>query len=64
MSNKHFTYTEQAECVRREIKQRGRVYPRLVENGKMTPQQMQRELACMAAVLLTIEELAKSERLL
>ena len=58
------TYAEQAECVKREIRQRGRVYPRLVESGKMSPQQMQRELALMAAVLQTIQTHEEGERLI
>lgn len=48
------TLKDQVECVQREIKMRERVYPGLVAKGKMTPEEMLRELECVRAVLDTL----------
>ena len=44
----------QIVCVEREIRQRHRVYPRLVERGTMKQQQADAEIAAMNAVLQTL----------
>lgn len=59
-----FTLEEQLKCVRREISQRGYVYPRRVADGKMTKEQANHEIDCMMAVMATLESLAAKERLL
>lgn len=47
---------EQIECVRREVRMREQVYPRLIESGKMTESQASRELDAMRAALLTLRD--------
>ena len=48
----------QIECVKRELRMRRRVYPRLIEKGKMEVVQAEAELKTMEAVLATLEEIA------
>jgi hypothetical protein len=38
------------ECARRELTYRRRVYPRLVDEDKMSPQKMAYELGCMERI--------------
>ena len=45
-----FTAKDKAECAEREVKQRQRVYPRLVESGRMTQQLADRQTALMEAI--------------
>jgi hypothetical protein len=47
----------QIACVERELRLRHRVYPRLVQQGTMTPPQAQHELLTMQAVLRTLRAL-------
>lgn len=49
------TYTDQIACVARELAMRERVYPKFVASGRMTDDKAARELACMRAVLETIQ---------
>jgi hypothetical protein len=58
-----FTASELVECARREVTQRRRVYPRLVENGRMTQEKADRETAMMVAIAELLEQLAGRERL-
>jgi hypothetical protein len=44
------TNKDKLECVERELSFRRRVYARLEENGKMTPQQRAREIELMEAI--------------
>lgn len=46
------SFTKQAKlrAVRREIRQRRRVYPRLIASGKMTQQEADAEIAVMEAI--------------
>lgn len=44
----------QIACVRREIRQRKSVYPRLVQQGRMLEATAAKELAAMLAVLETL----------
>ena len=46
----------QIECVERELKMRRRVYPRWVDDGKMSQAKADQEIARMAAVLLTLKQ--------
>lgn len=48
------TLPEQILSAEREIRFRERVYPRLVEQGKMTQEKADRELACMRAIAQTL----------
>lgn len=50
---------EQIKCVRREIAMRERVYPRWVEQKKMTQQKADAEILVMREVLATLETVAK-----
>lgn len=45
----------QMECVARELTFRRRCYPRWVKEGKMTQAKADTEIACMEAVLRTLE---------
>lgn len=51
------TLPEQLECVRRELKLRRRVYPRLVAAGKMTQEFAHLQIELMQAVEQTLLEL-------
>ena len=44
------TQEAKLRAVRREIRQRRRVYPRLIANGKMTQQEADHEIAVMEAI--------------
>lgn len=56
------TIDEQILCVKREIRQRGHVYPRLVSIGKMKQADADREINTMAAVLATLQRLRDEQR--
>jgi hypothetical protein len=51
-----FTNEELVACVQREIRQRKRVYPRLVERGTMRPEDAEYETEVMQAVLNLLQE--------
>lgn len=55
---------DQIACIEREIGYRLRVYPRRVEDKKMTQQLADRELDRMRAVLATLKLAAASEPIL
>ena len=59
-----FTYEEKLDEVRREIKYRERVYARLVDAGKMSPESKARKIAIMEAIAADLESGAREERLL
>jgi len=52
----------QIACVRREIRQRKSVYPRLVEQGRMLEATADRELAAMQAVKRTLMALLEARQ--
>jgi hypothetical protein len=54
----------QIVAVQREIAMRKRVYPRWILNEKMTEQKAAHEIACMEAVLETLQRVAAGERLI
>ena len=65
MSNpERFTYTQKLEAVEREIKQRKYVYPRRVQDGKMTQRLADYQLAIMEEIAKDYVLLAKGERLI
>lgn len=45
-----YTDLEKAMCAEREVSQRKRVYPRLVENGKMSQQGADRQIDMMREI--------------
>lgn len=54
----------QIACVERELRFREHVYPRRIDQHKMTPQQAREQIALMQAVLATLREVEKSQMLL
>lgn len=56
------TIDEQILCVKREIRQRGHVYPRLVSVGKMKQADAEREIETMGAVLATLQRVRDEQR--
>ncbi len=48
---------EMIACVRREIKKREFVYPRLIEQGKLSPKKADSEIVAMKSVLHILSEL-------
>lgn len=56
------TVDEQILCVKREIRQRRHVYPRLVSAGKMKQADAEREIDTMAAVLATLQRVRDEQR--
>lgn len=54
----------QIACAERELKYRHRVYPRWCDAGKMTTQKAAHELAAMHAIVITLQQLERGERLL
>jgi hypothetical protein len=56
-------YSEQLREIRREIAVRERVFPRWVENGKISQKDADRKLAIMRAVADTLAPLARGEEL-
>jgi len=57
------TNTEKRQCAEREVKQRKYVYPRLVQNERMTQQKANREIEIMEAIAADYRELEDRERL-
>lgn len=49
---------DQLRCAKREVGMRVRVYPRWVEGKRMTQAKADEELACMRAIVETLEKLA------
>lgn len=58
------TINAQIKCVERELRFRAKVYVRLVEQGQLTQQKSDYEMAAMAAVLDTLKRMQKGEMLL
>jgi hypothetical protein len=60
-----YSYGEKRAAAEREVKQRERVYPRLVASRRMTQQQADRETAIMKEIAADYGELEhKNERLI
>jgi len=45
------------KCVRKEVKRRKKFYPYLIENGKLTQEEADLEIATMLEVLETLTQL-------
>jgi hypothetical protein len=58
------TTADKLACAERELKMRQRVYPRWVEQGKLSLGKSEHELACMAAIVADYTKLIEKERLL
>jgi hypothetical protein len=55
------TARDKLKCIERELVFRHRVYDRLVERGKMTKRQAERELELMEAIAADYRALVKAE---
>lgn len=58
------TVTDKLKCAERELGFRQRVYDRLIEKGKMTKRQADREIELMVAIVNDYQAMAEAERLL
>lgn len=56
-----FTARQKMQAAQREVGYRRRVYPRRVDDGKMTQAQADREIAIMDQIALDYGALAKAE---
>jgi hypothetical protein len=59
-----FTAKDKLDAVDREVRYRVRVYARLIEQGKMTKEKADREVAIMRAIADDYHKQALKERLL
>jgi hypothetical protein len=59
-----FTALQKMEAAEREVKQRMRVYPRLISQGKMTREQATYQTDIMRAIARDYFQLSVKERLL
>lgn len=59
-----FTAKQKREAVEREIKYRRRVFPRMVQNEKMTQRLADEQIAVMVAIAADYAALEPAERLL
>lgn len=59
-----FTAKQKRECAEREVKKRLNVYPRLVEQGKMTASFAADQTACMEAIAKHFAEIEQKETLI
>lgn len=57
-----FTPQEKADAARRERDRRYRVYPILVEQGRMTQQVADRQIALMCEIVADYEALTQAEQ--
>ena len=57
------TAKEKLQCVERELSYRRRVYGRLVERGKMSEREAERELELMEAIANDYRDLASDEEI-
>lgn len=64
MSTSLYSLAELAECARREVMIRKRVYPTRVANGRMSQRKAAKEIAMMAAIHAAIKAQLEKERLL
>lgn len=61
MSNK-VTFEQQLVCAKRELGLRHSVYPRLIEQNRMTQGQANDELDAMRGIVETLQELVKQNK--
>jgi hypothetical protein len=64
MADRIITAQEKLDCARRELAMRRRVYPRWVENQRMSQKQSEKEIAIMEAIVADYEAAVRGERLL
>ncbi|MGH1574315.1 hypothetical protein ACRAWG_31295 [Methylobacterium sp. P31] len=61
MADSAFTAADLADCAEREVRQRQRVYPRLVESSRMTQAVADRQTALMQAIARKLRAEADAE---
>ena len=64
MTGEQWSATDKLACIERELGWRHKVYPRRIEQGKMTANQAAREIAIMQAIAADLRSKAQRERLL
>jgi hypothetical protein len=64
MADGLFSHLDKLTAVRREIAQRRAVYPRLVQAGRMSQREADRQIAIMQDIANDYDSLANKERLL
>lgn len=64
MKEDRFSAEDKLAEVRREIRYRERVYPRLIQAERLSPAQADRQLDIMRAIESDLERLAAKERLI
>lgn len=57
------TASDKLDCAARELKMRKRVYPRWVEERRMSKEEAAHQIACMEAIIEDMRILAEKERL-
>jgi hypothetical protein len=63
-AEQQWTAQDKLACIERELRYRLRVYPRRVAEGKMSEQQMRREISIMEAIAADLRGNAERERLI
>lgn len=63
-SNNGITAADKLRCVERELRQRYRVYARMVAEGTMSERMKNREIAIMEEIAADLRATAERERLL
>jgi hypothetical protein len=58
------TESDKYACAKRELAMRQRVYPRWVEQGRMTQTKADAEIACMSAIVEDYRKICEGERLI
>lgn len=58
------TAADKLACAERELKMRQRVYPRWIEDGRMSAGKAAHEIAAMTAIVEDLRAAAEKERLL
>lgn len=60
--NRDFTIAEQIDGIEREIRYRERVYPRLVDEGRMKQDRADYQIDLMRAVRVTVERVGREQQ--
>jgi hypothetical protein len=63
METQKYNSVDYAECAKREVKQRLRVYPRLVDAGKMSQARADKELELMQGIADYFESMTQGRLL-
>lgn len=58
------TEADKLACAERELKYRQRVYPRLIDSGRLTPKRAEYEIAAMTAIVEDYRKICEGTRLI